>query len=766
LRFDFISSRSPVLPLAVTATGWYTGGGFQGEGPAQAMDTTRVLLEPDGALLAVAERPLASGGEAAVFELPDRPGLVAKVYYRPTQYHAAKLAAMLAAPPADPFATGHVSIAWPQGRLLAADGSGRLVGFVMARVREALPLFEFYNPRSRRRLCPLFHHGYLLRTARNLAAAVGALHQRGYVVGDLNETNVLANNQALVTLVDTDSFQVPAGSGAVYRCPVGKPEYTPPELQHLRFAEFDRSAEHDAFALAVLVFQLLMQGVHPFAGRFTGQGEPLALAERIARGLWPYAVGRPVPYAPNPHAPPFATLPAALQELFRRCFEDGHVQAARRPAAAEWRDGLAAAEQELQTCAANGQHRFARGLADCPWCDLGRRLGRDPFPPRPAPPPPAPAPVAPPPERPRPVLERLPRVPRWAGVVALVLLPQFALLWWLSGGRAVPEAPPDGPPTAPPPAVVRAKGDTANEPREFTGHTSAVESVAVAANGRLAVSGGQDDTVRVWDVRTGREVHRLAGHTNAVHAVAFSPDGRLVLSGSEDLTARLWDVREGREVGRLEGHTGGVRGVAFSADGRRALTGSTDSTLRVWDLRTREEVTRVDRLSSAVLCVALSADGHRALSGGEGGEVCYWDLDGDRYRPLKGHRDYVRGVAFSPDGQWALSGSDDQTVRLWDLRRGTEACRFERGLGEVHGVAFSPDGRRALTAGRDGAVRLWALPVDGGFGEELRRFEGHRGEAWAVAFAPDGLRALSGGDDGVVRLWGLSSAARSGLTSD
>jgi WD40 repeat protein len=719
------------------------------------MTTTNVFLEADGAVLALAERPLASGGEATVFELPERPGLVAKLYHRPTEYHSAKLTAMLAAPPADPTGGGHVSIAWPQGRLLAADDSGRLVGFVMHRVREALPLFEFYNPRSRRRLCPLFHHGYLLRTARNLAAAVHALHQRGYVVGDLNETNVLVNNQALVTLVDTDSFQVPAGSGSVYRCPVGKPEYTAPELQHLRFAEFDRAPEHDGFALAVLVFQLLLQGVHPFAGRFTGQGEPLAVAERIARGLWPYARGRPVPYAPNPHAPPFATLPPALQDLFRRCFEDGHVRAARRPTAAEWRDALSAAEEALQTCAGNAQHLFPHGLAECPWCDLARRLGRDPFPPRPAPPAQV-ATVTPAP--PRPVLERLPRIPRWVGVVALVLLPQFALLWWLSGGRAVPETPPADPPPPALPAVVRAKDGPVGEVRAFTGHVNTVESVAVSPNGRLAVSGGQDDTIRVWDVEAGRQVLLLTGHTNTVHAVAFSPDGRFVLSGSEDLTARLWDLREGRQVGQLEGHTGAVRGVAFSADGRRALTGSTDTTLRVWDLTTRTEIARIEELSSAVLSVALSADGHRALSAGEGGEVHYWDLDARRHWPLVGHRDYVRSVAFSPDGQWALSGSDDQTVRLWDLRRGKEACRFEGRLGEVRCVAFSPDGRRALSAGRDGAVRLWALPVDGGFGEELRRFDGNQGEAWTVAFSPDGRRALSGGDDAIVRLWGLPLA--------
>jgi DNA-binding helix-hairpin-helix protein with protein kinase domain len=278
--------------------------------------------------------------------------------------------------------SGHVSIAWPADRLLAADGSRTVVGCLLPRVDGALPVFEFYNPRSRLRLCPLFHYGYLLRTARNLTAAVRALHDRDYVVGDLNETNVLVTNQALVTLIDTDSFQV-HDRGRAYRCPVGKAEYTPPELQRVRFADFDRGPEHDAFALAVLVFQLLMQGIHPFAGRLTEAGDAADLAERIALGQWPYARSRPVPYQPSPHAPPFATLPPPVQELMRRCFEDGHARSGRRPTAAEWQEALADAEPLLATCPANDQHVYHNGLAACPWCALARRLGRDPFPARP-----------------------------------------------------------------------------------------------------------------------------------------------------------------------------------------------------------------------------------------------------------------------------------------------------------------------------------------------------------------------------------------------
>lgn len=343
----------------------------------------RVLLEKSSLPVVLDDEPLGKGGEAAVYEVPlqkDMPVLVAKLYHRPLQRHHDKLAAMIANPPVDPMADkGHASIAWPLDRVFSADGQRKFLGFVMPRVQRALPIFEFYNPKSRLQFCPLFHFGYLLQTARNLAAAVRAIHERGYVIGDLNESNLLVNNQALVTVVDTDSFQVPA-AGVTFRCPVGKPEYTAPEIQGVNFADIDRGPHHDSFALAAIVFQMLMQGIHPFAGRYTGQGEPGALAERISAGQWPYAKMRAVSFVPNPHAPPWEVLPPQIQALLRRCFEDGHKTPRLRPDARGWQDAVDEVIQQLQTCPANDQHHYHPHAGGCPWCVLAKRQRRDLFP--------------------------------------------------------------------------------------------------------------------------------------------------------------------------------------------------------------------------------------------------------------------------------------------------------------------------------------------------------------------------------------------------
>jgi WD40 repeat protein len=142
--------------------------------------------------------------------------------------------------------------------------------------------------------------------------------------------------------------------------------------------------------------------------------------------------------------------------------------------------------------------------------------------------------------------------------------------------------------------------DLANqrEIRRFDGHADTVTSVAMAPDGRWLVSGSSDTTARLWDVGSVRELHRLAGHTNWVNTVAVSSNSKRILTGSggevvggqfhdgADTTVRLWDVMSGKEIHRFEGHSASVTSVALSTDGRQALSGSLDQTVRLWDIPT------------------------------------------------------------------------------------------------------------------------------------------------------------------------------------
>jgi WD40 repeat protein len=296
--------------------------------------------------------------------------------------------------------------------------------------------------------------------------------------------------------------------------------------------------------------------------------------------------------------------------------------------------------------------------------------------------------------------------------------------------------------------------------RILNGHGGRVHAVAVTADGRRAVSGSEDGTVRVWDLEAGTAVHALTGHHAEVHAVAVSADGRRAVSGSYDGTVRVWDLEAGTAVHTLTGHGWLVSAVAVTADGRRAVSGGQDKTLRVWDLEAGTEVYALTG-HDWVDAVTVTPDGRRAVSGGgEDGMVRVWDLEaGAAAHALTGHDGRVTTVAVSGDGRRAVSGGRDGTVRVWDLEAGT-AVHALPGHDWVWAVTVTPDGRRAVSGGWDGTVRVWDLEA----GTAVHALTGHGGRVRAVAVTPDGRRAVSGGEDGTVRVWDLEAGAAAHAT--
>lgn len=324
-------------------------------------------------------RKLGAGGEAEVFELSRDRRLAFKRYRQPDRARTAKLRVMVAHPPEGIDDGGHVAIAWPMG---VVEGPGGVAaGFTMPRIDTAstVPLFQVYNPQSRRQVAPGFSWRYLVRTARNVAAIVDAVHRAGYVIGDLNESNFLVSKRALVTLVDCDSLQVtdPA-TGEVHGCPVGKPEFLAPELQRADLSTTARTEASDRFALAVLLHLILLEGAHPFAGIWRGRGDPPDIGTRIARRA--AAHHRRGPVDPAPFALELGVVPHDLRRLFVRAFGAGLRRPRVRPSAADWLAALDAAEVALVDCPRSPHHVHAGHLRRCPWCDRLRRGLPDPFP--------------------------------------------------------------------------------------------------------------------------------------------------------------------------------------------------------------------------------------------------------------------------------------------------------------------------------------------------------------------------------------------------
>ena len=432
-------------------------------------------------LILLDSETLASGGEGTVYLPGSYPDHAAKIYHSPSSDIQTKLRLMIDNPPrVPPGEEDRIAIAWPEELLLDSTPPGSAVGFLMRRV-SGRPVIQYYSPAQRRRSASLFTYEHLIATARNIARAVEICHGQRYVIGDINESNVLVSETGSVALIDTDSFQVlDRTSGQIHRSPVGKPEYTPAELQGHRFDSIDRTQDHDVFALAVIMYQLLMEGVHPFTGVYTLSGDPPQLEDRIANGHFSHSRTRAVPYNHSPLAPSWQTLHPSLQDLFIQCFDIGHDSPGTRPTAHEWAQTLEEAQADLDSCARSSQHRYFNHLAGCPWCERAAAMGGfdysfPPLPPNvtatqpsfqplrtpapaassPSPPPtsgarppstpattPAPAPPPRPPRPRRPTSTGSVDVPDWlylglavAGYGALIPLTffsEFRPWWWLS----------------------------------------------------------------------------------------------------------------------------------------------------------------------------------------------------------------------------------------------------------------------------------------------------------------------------------------------
>lgn len=308
---------------------------------------------------------IGKGGEGEVYALTNLPGYAVKAYL-PTVVASreAKIRAMV-------DANLHSSIntvAFPTK--VVADHKGSFVGFLMRLVAEHKEIHELQTPSSRLRHFPSADYRFLVRTAINVARVFGQVHAASCVIGDINQRSILVSQQATVALIDTDSFQV-IQNGQQYLCVVGVPEYTPPELQGQSLKSVIRTADHDAFGLAVAIFQILCMDRHPFSGRFKGAGD-MGIEQAIKEFRFAYSI-RDTKMQPPPSTVQMADLSPKVRQNFELAFSPQGVGS--RPTPSQWISALEELEQSLRPCPNNKAHHYSRVAPECPWCRMEQAFG-------------------------------------------------------------------------------------------------------------------------------------------------------------------------------------------------------------------------------------------------------------------------------------------------------------------------------------------------------------------------------------------------------
>lgn len=322
--------------------------------------------------------------------------------------------------------------------------------------------------------------------------------------------------------------------------------------------------------------------------------------------------------------------------------------------------------------------------------------------------------------------------------------------------------------------------------RTLRGHDGAVNGCALSTDGRLIVSAGADQTLRLWELATGAQLAAWSGHTDQVRSCAFTPDAERVVSGSHDRTVSVWEVASGRELRVLEGHTGAVNAVAVSPDGRFAISASSDHTLKVWNLETYTEEATLEEHRGPVVGCSFGPDGRWLVS--TGGEMTSFEHAEEmmsRYQEvglaqlaspstsailwevrapggllrrsgpsvkergtLTAHMGGIYASAIAPDGSFFVTAGGEGELIVWDAATRKARATLTGHSHSVHDCAISPDGAFIVSASADRTIRIWTSD-----GVPQATLYGHGGGVSSCAITPDGALIVSTSLDGSLKVW-------------
>jgi len=213
----------------------------------------------------------------------------------------------------------------------------------------------------------------------------------------------------------------------------------------------------------------------------------------------------------------------------------------------------------------------------------------------------------------------------------------------------------------------------------LTGHKDLIYSIAFSPDGRTLASTSYDETIKLWDLQSKKEIANLTGPRGYVGGgIAFSPDRQTLAFASRNKTIKLWDLQSKKEIATLTGHSKEVTKVVFSPDGQ-TLASTGDNTIKLWKVPSQKESNRQP--------VPIIGDLFSRL----------WNMQSHNFIASFENEHFTRLSGFSSDGQTLIiSDSYSGRIIMWDWRQNKKVISTLTGLNKWKSIAFSPDAKSVV----------------------------------------------------------------------
>lgn len=300
-----------------------------------------------------------------------------------------------------------------------------------------------------------------------------------------------------------------------------------------------------------------------------------------------------------------------------------------------------------------------------------------------------------------------------------------------------------------------------NELSLLTGHTQGVTSVCFNSDGSILASGSYDDTIRLWNMETGKFIRKLTGHNSNVYTIAFSPDDRTIVSGSRDEMIGFWDVETGNLNKTIAGHANGVYGVSYSSNGDILASYGSNERINLWNTETGEFINTLNPKyqpilvgSTGIETIAFSPNNTTLVSVNRNGTVRVWDLNKiNIIRTFETIQSEVYAVKVCPDGQkLAINGplNNENTIQIWDISTEKQKSTLNGHTDRIASLEFTTDANFITSYSYDNTLQIWDVKT----GTRIRTITGHNnGIIQSVMYSSDGKTVASFTHRGIIQVW-------------